>query len=170
MITVSRKELLSLAVGEILALSLVFWVMRQVPRSPGAYPLAKALAEYGFYGWVWFGILSFTVVCIFAAAITRIRGIYSLTCRYSQLCMLSANASVVMSLFLSSTLQWNALFINFEWSKHIGSYSILIVIAGSAIALIAYFVYSVLLFMPVKKLSKSESEHRDPIDAAARPD
>ncbi len=170
MITVSRKELLSLAVGEALSLSLVFWVMRQIPHSPGAYPLAMAMVEYGFYGWAWFGVLSLTVVFIFAAAITRIRGIYSLACRYSQLCILSANLSVVMSLFLSSTLKWNALFINAEWNKHIESYGIMIVIAGSAIALIAYLAYSVLLFIPIKKISEYESEHRDSMDAAARRD
>ena len=158
----------SLSVGEGFALGLVFYVMRQIPRAPGAYPLAMAMVEYGFYGWVWFGVLSFTVVFIFAAAIARTRGIYSLTCRYSQLCILSANLSVVMSLFLSSTLKWNALFIEAKWNKHIDNYGTMIVIAGSAIALIAYLVYSVLLFIPIKKISEYESEHRDSIDAAAR--
>ncbi|MBC8469290.1 MAG: hypothetical protein H8D56_07440 [Planctomycetes bacterium] len=167
MISVIRKELLSLVVGEALSLSFIFWVLKQVPRAPNAYPLAMAMIEYGFYGWLWFGILSFTVVFMFAAAICRIRVIYSLAYRYSQFCILSANASIVMSLFLSSTLKWNALFVNAEWNKNINNYCIMILIAGSAIALIAYFVYSVLLFFPIKKVSECESEHRGPVDADA---
>ncbi|MBN1975040.1 MAG: hypothetical protein JW787_15470 [Sedimentisphaerales bacterium] len=146
----SSKELLCLIAGEFLSLFIIIWLMYQVPRSPATESLSTALIDYGVYGWLWFFVLSFSVVTLIALIICRIRKNTDLTHKYTRLSVLLANVSIAASLFLAASLQWNKLFIEASWKLMIDSYCVMIILTGSGIALIEYLACAIISFFNIE--------------------
>jgi len=166
-----HKETILVVISGLILICPFLWLLYfSTSQGKNPFSLSYVAIDLSFVGWLWAILGSFSLVCIFASCINLARSKLIQAKRYRNYAVLTANALVASSLFLSVLLFDLKHVINAEYESTHGQdivgndngFCMMLIEVGSAVAVI---VLSICLIATViincKQTSECNSEQRD---------